>query len=66
MSIIIVGLGNEDFSPMEFLDSDSELLRHNGRAACRDIVQFVGKSQVHFEILKPFLQTSLCLVSCLI
>jgi hypothetical protein len=43
MSIIIVGVGNEDFAPMEFLDSDGQLLRHNGRSATRDIVQFVGK-----------------------
>ena len=47
MSIIIVGVGNEDFSSMEFLDSDGQLLRHNGRSAARDIVQFVGKKIVH-------------------
>lgn len=44
MSVIIIGVGNEDFSAMEFLDSDGRLLRHNGRTAVRDIVQFVGKS----------------------
>ena len=41
MSIIIVGVGNEDFGAMEDLDSDDRLLRHNGRIAQRDIVQFV-------------------------
>ncbi|XP_021950663.1 copine-8 isoform X2 [Folsomia candida] len=41
MSIIIIGVGQEDFSAMEFLDSDGRVLRHNGRAAARDIVQFV-------------------------
>jgi len=41
MSIIIVGVGNEDFSAMEALDSDDKLLRANGRVASRDIVQFV-------------------------
>merc|ERR1712096_603806 len=41
MSIIIVGVGNEDFSTMEALDSDDKLLRANGRVASRDIVQFV-------------------------
>jgi hypothetical protein len=41
MSIIIIGVGAEDFSAMEFLDSDSKLLSHNGRTAARDIVQFV-------------------------
>ena len=41
MSIIIVGVGDEDFSTMEALDSDDKLLRANGRVATRDIVQFV-------------------------
>ncbi len=41
MSIIIVGVGNEDFSAMEELDSDDRLLRHYGKVADRDIVQFV-------------------------
>uniref|UniRef100_A0A665VY49 Copine 3 n=1 Tax=Echeneis naucrates TaxID=173247 RepID=A0A665VY49_ECHNA len=42
MSIIIVGVGGEDFSAMEFLDSDDKLLRSpNGDVASRDIVQFV-------------------------
>uniref|UniRef100_A0A668AX40 Copine 3 n=1 Tax=Myripristis murdjan TaxID=586833 RepID=A0A668AX40_9TELE len=42
MSIIIVGVGNADFSAMEFLDSDDKLLRSPwGDVAARDIVQFV-------------------------
>merc|ERR1719394_1399511 len=41
MSIIIVGVGDEDFSAMEELDSDDSLLRLNGKTAKRDIVQFV-------------------------
>nr|XP_037864384.1 copine-2 isoform X2 [Chlorocebus sabaeus] len=42
MSIIIVGVGNADFSAMEFLDGDSRMLRsHTGEEAARDIVQFV-------------------------
>jgi len=41
LSIIIVGVGSEDFSAMDELDSDDELLSHNGRTAQRDIVQFV-------------------------
>mmetsp|Transcript_8435 Transcript_8435/g.8347 ORF Transcript_8435/g.8347 Transcript_8435/m.8347 type:complete len:153 (-) Transcript_8435:20-478(-) len=42
LSIIIVGLGNEDFRNMEILDSDTGLLRdREGRQASRDIVQFV-------------------------
>ncbi len=42
MSIIIVGVGNEDFEAMEELDSDDKKLRAgNGKVASRDIVQFV-------------------------
>lgn len=42
MSIIIVGVGQEDFASMEELDSDDGLLQAGGgRKAARDIVQFV-------------------------
>uniref|UniRef100_A0A914XQU7 VWFA domain-containing protein n=1 Tax=Plectus sambesii TaxID=2011161 RepID=A0A914XQU7_9BILA len=42
MSIIIVGVGQEDFSAMEALDSDKQRLKAtNGSFAQRDIVQFV-------------------------
>ena len=41
MSIIIVGIGNADFSSMNELDSDTGLMSANGRTASRDIVQFV-------------------------
>ncbi len=41
MSVIIVGVGNEDFRAMEALDGDGGLLRARGRVAARDIVQFV-------------------------
>jgi hypothetical protein len=41
-SIIIVGVGNADFSSMEQLDGDDGLLRDQfGQTASRDIVQFV-------------------------
>ena len=40
-SIIIVGVGDADFSAMDALDSDDRALRANGKTACRDIVQFV-------------------------
>ena len=41
-SVIIVGVGNADFDAMEELDGDGGILRDNmGRAAERDIVQFV-------------------------
>lgn len=41
LSIIIVGVGSEDFTAMDELDSDDCLLSHNGQTAQRDIVQFV-------------------------
>merc|ERR1719493_123526 len=41
MSIIIIGVGNEDFEAMDELDSDDALLQQGGHTAVRDIVQFV-------------------------
>lgn len=41
LSVIIVGVGNADFSAMEELDGDVVRLSSNGRYAERDIVQFV-------------------------
>eukprot|EP00761_Pharyngomonas_kirbyi_P013138 gb/GECH01013165.1/.p1 GENE.gb/GECH01013165.1/~~gb/GECH01013165.1/.p1 ORF type:complete len:510 (+),score=138.88 gb/GECH01013165.1/:1-1530(+) len=41
LSIIIVGVGNEDFSKMEALDGDDGKLKSKGKTAHRDIVQFV-------------------------
>merc|ERR1711913_103999 len=41
MSVIIVGVGNEDFSAMEVLDGDNGRLQSRGAFAKRDIVQFV-------------------------
>jgi hypothetical protein len=39
VSIIIVGVGNENFEKMRFLDSDDKILRsQRGEAAARDIV----------------------------
>ncbi len=39
VSIIVVGLGDEDFSQMIELDADSNvLLDRNGKAAARDII----------------------------
>ena len=45
-SIIIVGVGNADFSAMEELDGDGGRLRNShGQACARDIVQFVEFGQ---------------------
>jgi hypothetical protein len=41
LSIVIIGVGNEDFKEMEELDSDDELLSNEYGTAKRDIVQFV-------------------------
>ncbi|PAA93218.1 hypothetical protein BOX15_Mlig029885g1 [Macrostomum lignano] len=41
VSIIVVGIGNGDFTEMELLDQDVWLLEEGGQKACRDIVQFV-------------------------
>lgn len=42
-SIIIVGVGNADFSQMDTLDGDGGLLRDSaGNAVLRDLVQFVS------------------------
>ena len=46
MSIIIVGVGTADFTNMQVLDGDGEVLRDNrGQKAERDIVQFVPLNQ---------------------
>ncbi|KXS22568.1 Copine-domain-containing protein [Gonapodya prolifera JEL478] len=41
ISVVIVGVGNADFSSMELLDADKGALRSGNRVAERDCVQFV-------------------------
>ena len=42
VSIVIVGLGDEDFDEMQTLDADQVILTNDkGQPAVRDIVQFV-------------------------
>ena len=41
LSIIIVGIGEADFSKMDILDGDDGLYNSNGQKAVRDLVQFV-------------------------
>ena len=42
LSIIIIGVGQEQFVMMRELDSDDQMLRaSNGQVATRDLVQFV-------------------------
>jgi hypothetical protein len=54
LSIIIIGLGTEDFENMRILDSDDKLLvDDDGNVAIRDIVQFVEfKEDMNDEDLK--------------
>ena len=58
-SVIIIGVGDADFSAMEELDGDGGLLRDNAGNECkRDIVQFVAfneamkKGDLAEEVLK--------------
>ncbi len=41
MSVIIIGVGNEDYGAMRELDSDGKLLGCQGKTSVRDNVQFV-------------------------
>jgi vacuolar-type H+-ATPase subunit F/Vma7 len=41
LSIIIVGIGNADFTNMKILDGDDKLLQHGDLVSLRDIVQFI-------------------------
>jgi len=61
LSIIIIGVGNADFSQMNILDGDGTVLRSSkGLSAARDIVQFVpfrefsqrGVSELAAEVLR--------------
>ena len=46
-SIIIIGIGDQNFSDMEQLDSDKKKLKDDeGNVTYRDIVQFVPYSEV--------------------
>lgn len=42
LSIIIIGVGNADFSNMIELDGDQGLIDSMGKKAKRDLVQFVN------------------------
>ena len=46
LSVIIVGVGQADFSKMNKLDGDGGLYGHNGQKCPRDIVQFVPFREV--------------------
>mmetsp|Transcript_47360 Transcript_47360/g.34660 ORF Transcript_47360/g.34660 Transcript_47360/m.34660 type:complete len:114 (-) Transcript_47360:196-537(-) len=46
LSVIIIGIGDADFSNMIELDADEEVLKNSqGKVAARDIVQFVEFNQ---------------------
>lgn len=64
MSIIIVGVGNADFTDMEILDGDDGVLRSpKGEPVLRDIVQFVpfrDFKTVSLNFLYPFVILEMC------
>lgn len=48
LSIIVVGIGNADFGPMETLDGDEHVLKDSyGNPVLRDIIQFVPFNKFH-------------------
>ncbi|KAK9692992.1 hypothetical protein K7432_014109 [Basidiobolus ranarum] len=47
LSIVIVGIGSKDFTNMDILDADENVLEAHGVAAERDIVQFVPMRDFH-------------------
>ena len=49
LSVIIVGVGNADFTNMVKLDGDGGLYNSQGQKALRDIVQFVPFRDVKFN-----------------
>ncbi|XP_065837978.1 copine-5-like [Oscarella lobularis] len=55
LSIIVVGVGNADFSQMETLDADTvPLTSSTGRTMSRDIVQFVSFRELRHRIGMDF------------
>ena len=53
LSVIIIGIGNEDFSKMEILDGDEVPLKsRSGKIRTRDIVQFVPFSKFQNDAKK--------------
>eukprot|EP00118_Oscarella_pearsei_P012075 m.85779 g.85779 ORF g.85779 m.85779 type:complete len:552 (+) comp36472_c0_seq1:90-1745(+) len=55
LSIIIVGVGDADFTQMETLDADTvPLVNSGGETMCRDIVQFVGFRELRRNIGRDF------------
>lgn len=61
ISIIIVGIGDEDFTEMDELDADKVVLTdETGKVAARDICQFVRFSSMH-ELAKVEVSENLLL-----
>jgi len=50
ISIVIIGVGNADFTKMEILDGDSGLRNAKGQKATRDFVQFVPFRKYQHDI----------------
>lgn len=55
LSIVILGVGNADFTNMEILDGDEEsLVDSYGQKASRDIVQFVSMNKFRYKDSNEF------------
>jgi hypothetical protein len=63
LSIVIVGIGDGDFSAMEFLDGDEHRLSSGGVEAARDIVQVKSKSGHCIKKKTGVWYGNMCLVS---
>eukprot|EP00898_Chlorokybus_atmophyticus_P004990 jgi/Chlat1/5492/Chrsp36S05464 len=66
LSVLIVGVGNSEFTNMEVLDGDKHLLSIGGRTAARDIVQFVAFNKYMSTNFDDATQTSVMLASDLL
>ena len=59
ISIVIVGLGEADFTKMKVLDGDDGPLSIGGKTAARDIVQFVAMREFKQEDILQALPAAL-------
>jgi len=60
ISVIIIGIGDADFSQMNVLDSDEVRLNYGGKTAERDIVQFVPMKKFTTGHVSQLAKETLC------
>lgn len=62
ISIIIIGVGDDDFETMDILDGDTEPLTVGDNVADRDIVQVSGDPSLSYAMLLfHFIKMKMCL-----